>query len=38
MKTFHDALKAIYDPKSSGTTILLGADGGTLLIEKASIL
>ena len=31
MKKFHDALKTIQDPKSSGSTTLLGADGSTLL-------
>ena len=30
MKKFHDALKTIYGPKSSGATTLLSADGNTL--------
>ena len=38
MKKFHDALKTVYGPKSSGTIPLLSADGSTLLIDKYSIL
>ena len=38
MKKFHDALKTIYDPKSSGTIPLLSADGSTLLTDKNAIL
>ena len=38
MKKFHDALKIIYCPKSSGATPLLSADGSTLLTDKAAIL
>ena len=38
MKKFHDALKAIYGPKSSGATPLLSADGRTLLTDKDAIL
>ena len=38
MKKFHDALKTIYDPKSSGATSLLSADGSTLLTDKDAIL
>ena len=38
MKKFHDALKTIYGPKSSGATTLLSADGNTLLIDKEAIL
>ena len=38
MKRFHDALKTIYGPKSSGATPLLSADGSTLLTDKDSIL
>ena len=38
MKKFHDALKTIYGPKSSGATPLLIADGSTLLIDKDAIL
>ena len=34
MKKFHDALKTIYSPKSSGATILLSIDGSTLLTDK----
>ena len=34
MKKFHDALKTIYGPKSSGATPLLSADGSTLLTDK----
>ena len=38
MKKFHDALKTIYGPKSSGANALLSADGSTLLIDKEAIL
>ena len=38
MKKFHDALKTIYGPKSSGATTLLSADGKTLLTDKEAIL
>ena len=38
MKKFHDALKTIYGPKSSGATPLLSADGNTLLTDKDAIL
>ena len=38
MKKFHDALKTIYGPKSSGTTTLLSADGSTLLTDIEAIL
>ena len=38
MKIFHDALKTIYDPKGSGVTPLLSADGSTLLTDKDAIL
>ena len=38
MKKFHDALKIIYAPKSSGTTPLLSTDGSTLLTDKDAIL
>ena len=38
MKKFHDALKTIYGPKSSGATSLLSADGSTLLTDKDAIL
>ena len=38
MKKFHDALKTVYDPKSSGATPLLSADGSTLLADKYAIL
>ena len=38
MKKFHDALKTIHGPKSSGTTTLLSADGSTLLTDKEAIL
>ena len=34
MKKFHDALKTIYGPKSSGATALLSADGNTLITDK----
>ena len=36
--TFHDALKTIHGPKSSGATPLLSADGSTLLTDKDAIL
>ena len=36
--TFHDALKPIYGPKSSGATTLLSADGSNLLTDKEAIL
>ena len=38
MKKFHDALKNIYGPKSSGATTMLSADGSTLLTDKEAIL
>ena len=38
MKKFHDALKTIYGPKSSGATTLLSANGNTLLTDKEAIL
>ena len=38
MNKFHDALKTIYGPKSSGATTLLVADGSTLLTDKEAIL
>ena len=38
MKKFHDALKNIYGPKSSGATTYLSADGITLLADKEAIL
>ena len=40
MKKFHDALKTIYGPKSSGATPLLSADGSIheLLTDKDAIL
>ena len=38
MKKFHDALKTIYGPKSSGATPLLSAVGSTLLTDKDAIL
>ena len=38
MKKFHDALKSIYGPKSSGATPLLSADESTLLTDKDAIL
>ena len=38
MKKFHDALKTIYGPKSSGATPLLSADGSTLVTDKDAIL
>ena len=38
MKKFHDALKTIYGPKSSGANPLLSADGSTLLTDKDAIL
>ena len=37
MKKFHDALKTIYGPKSSGATTLLSADGNTLLTDKKKV-
>ena len=38
MKKFHDAMKTIYGPNSSGATTLLSADGSTLLTDKEAIL
>ena len=38
MKKFHDALKTIYGPKSSGATPPLSADGSSLLTDKDAIL
>ena len=38
MKKFHDALKTIYGPKSSGAPTLLSADGSTLPTDKEAIL
>ena len=38
MKQFFDALKTVYEPKSSGTTPLLSADGISLLTDKEAIL
>ena len=38
MKKFHDALKTMYGPNSSGATPLLSADGSTLLTDKDAIL
>ena len=38
MKKFHDALKTIHGPKSSGATPLLSIDGSTLLTDKDAIL
>ena len=38
MKKFHDALKTINGPKSSGATPLLSVDGRTLLTDKDAIL
>ena len=38
MKKFHDALKTIYGPNSSGVTPLLNADESTLLTDKDAIL
>ena len=38
MKKFHDALKTIYGPKSSGVTTLHSADGSTLLTDKVAVL
>ena len=37
-KKFHEALKTVYGPKSSGATLLLNEDGSTLLIDKDVIL
>ena len=37
-KKFHDALKNIYGPKSSGATTLLSADGSSLLTDEEAIL
>ena len=34
MTKFHDSLKTVYGPKSSGATTLLSADGSTLLTDK----
>ena len=37
-KKFHDALKTIYGPKSSGDTTLLSTDGSTRLTDKEAFL
>ena len=34
MNKFHDALKMVKTPMSSGATLLLSADGSTLLTKK----
>ena len=38
MKKFHDALKAVFGPKSSGATPLPSANGSTLLTDNDAIL
>ena len=38
MKKFFDALKTVYGPQSSGTTLLLSADGTSLLTDKEAVL
>ena len=38
IKKLYDALKTIYDPKSSGATTMLSADGSTLFEDKEAIL
>ena len=38
MKKVFDALKTVYGPQSSGTTLLLSADGTSLLTDKETIL
>ena len=38
MKKFHDALKTIYGPKSSGAATLLSADGSTLLTDRGAMI
>ena len=38
LKKFHDALKTVYGPKSSGAAPLLSADGSPLLTDKNAIL
>ncbi len=38
MKTFHHGLRAVYGPKSTGTTPVRAADLTTLLADKADIL
>ena len=38
MKKFFDAPKTVYGPHSSGTTLLLSADGTNLLTDKEAIL
>ena len=38
MKKFFDALKTVYGPQSSGTTLLFSADGTSLLTDKKAIL
>ena len=38
MNKFHDSLKTIYGPESSGAIPLLSADGSTLLTDKEAIL
>lgn len=37
-RRFYDALKCVYGPQASGTAPLFGADGKTLLTDRASIL
>ncbi|XP_076035382.1 uncharacterized protein LOC143021658 [Oratosquilla oratoria] len=37
-KRFYDALKAVYGPQSSVSSLLLSANGSTLLTEKKLIL
>ena len=38
IKKFHDALKTIHGPKSSGASTLLSEDGSTLLTDKEAIM
>ena len=38
LKKFFDALKTMYGPQSSGTTLLLTADGTSLLTDKEAVL
>ena len=37
MKKFHDALKTVYGPESSGASPLLSGDGSALLTDKDAI-
>ena len=38
MKNFYDCLKEVYGPTTSGSSLLLSADGSTLITDKEKIL